>query len=75
MIKKLTKHSDGLALVIDGQLLAQLGIDENTALEVSTDGESLVVVPVRDEGRRKQIEEALAAVNAQYASTLQRLAE
>ena len=48
MIKKLSKHGNSMALVIDRAILDLLDIDENTSLELSTDGESLVVAPVRD---------------------------
>ena len=45
MIKKLSKHGNSLALVIDRSILDLLGIDEQTALEVSTDGAALIVMP------------------------------
>ncbi|QDU25074.1 hypothetical protein ETAA8_01350 [Anatilimnocola aggregata] len=41
MIKKLSKHGNSLALVIDRSILDLLGIDEQTALEVSTDSAAL----------------------------------
>jgi antitoxin MazE len=75
MIKKLSKHGNSLALVIDRSILELLGIDERTPLDVSTDGRALVVVPSRDKKRRKQFETALAECNAQYGKTLKRLAE
>jgi antitoxin component of MazEF toxin-antitoxin module len=52
-----------------------LGIDEKTSLEVTTDGEALVVSPVRAKKRRQRFEQALAATNARYAKALKRLAE
>jgi antitoxin component of MazEF toxin-antitoxin module len=75
MIKKLSKHGNSLALVIDRSILELLGIDEKTALELSTDGESLVVAPLRDKKRRKKFEDALASSNERYAKALKRLAE
>ncbi len=75
MIKKLSKHGNSLALVIDRPILDLLGIDEGTPLEVSTDGQALVVAPVTDEGRRKKFEEALASTNRRYGKALKRLAE
>ena len=35
------------ALVIDKPILELLGIDENTRLEISTDGKSLLITPIR----------------------------
>jgi len=75
MIKKLSKHGNSLALVIDRPILDLLGIDENTPLEVSTDGQSLVVAPARDEEQQKRFEQAVASVNERYAKTFKRLAE
>jgi antitoxin component of MazEF toxin-antitoxin module len=75
MVKKLSKHGNSLALVIDRPILDLLGIDEETSLEVSTDGESLVIAPVRDKKRRKKFEDALASSNERYGKALKRLAE
>jgi antitoxin component of MazEF toxin-antitoxin module len=75
VVKKLSKHGNSLALVIDRSILDLLNIDENTSLEISTDGESLVVAPVRDARRRKRFEKALAASNERYSKALKRLAE
>jgi len=75
MIKKLSKHGNSLALVIDRSILDLLGIDQGTPLEISTDGRALVVVPARDAKRRKRFEAALAACNKQYGKALKRLAE
>jgi antitoxin MazE len=75
MIKKLSKHGNSLALVIDRSILELLGIDEKTSLELSTDGEALVVAPVKDKKRKKKFAEALAASNERYGRALKRLAE
>ena len=75
MIKKLSKHGNSLALVIDRSILELLGIDEETALELSTDGEALVVAPLRDKKRKKKFDDALAASNERYGKALKRLAE
>ncbi len=56
-------------------VLDLLKIDENTALEVTIDGESLVVAPVRSQKRRARFEQALARSNARYGKALKRLAE
>ena len=43
MVKRLTKHGNSLALLIDKPILELLKIDADTLLEVTTDGQSLVV--------------------------------
>ena len=75
MIKKLSKHGNSLALVIDRSILDLLNIDEKTSLDISTDGEALVIAPVRDAKRRKRFEEALASTNDRFGNALKRLAE
>ena len=75
MIKKLSKHGNSLALVIDRPILDLLGIDEGTSLDICTDGQALVIVPVRDEKRRERFEDALASTNRRYGKALKRLAE
>jgi len=75
MIKRLTKHGNSLALVIDRPILELLKIDANTPLEISTDGQVLVVSPVRDAGQQKKFEKALEKVNRKYGRALKRLAE
>jgi antitoxin component of MazEF toxin-antitoxin module len=75
MIKKLTKHGNSLALVIDRPVLDLLKIDHDTPLDISTDGELLVVAPVRDAKRRKKFEAALESANRRYGRALKRLAK
>ena len=75
MIKKLTKHGNSLALVIEKPILDLLEIDPDTPLDISTDGNVLIVSPVRDEKRRRKFEQALGRANRKYSGMLKRLAE
>ena len=75
MVKKLTKHGNSLALVIDRAVLDLLKIDIDTPLEISTDGQVLVVSPVRDEEHRRKFREALESTNRKYGRALKHLAE
>ena len=75
MLKKLTRHGNSLALVIDKGILELLNIDDQTPLEISTDGTILMISPVRDEERKLQFQEALQKTNARYGHTLKRLAD
>ncbi len=75
MIKKLSKHGNSLALVIDRPILELLDITEQTPLQISTDGKALVIVPVQDERRRKGLEQALSDCNEQFGLALERLAK
>ncbi|MBI4483812.1 MAG: AbrB/MazE/SpoVT family DNA-binding domain-containing protein [Acidobacteria bacterium] len=75
MIKRLTKHGNSLALVIDRGVLDLLDIDAETPLSLTTDGRCLVVTPVRDAKRRETFRAALAEVNKRYGRALKRLAD
>jgi antitoxin MazE len=75
LTKKLSKHGNSLALVIDRSILDLLCIDEQTPLNISTDGRALVIVPSQEKRRRKRFEEALTACNERYGGALKRLAE
>jgi antitoxin MazE len=75
MQKKLTRHGNSLALVIDKGVLELLNIDDQTPLEISTDGTLLLIKPVRDEKRRSQFQDALGKVNTKYGHALKRLAD
>lgn len=75
MIKNLTKHGNSWALVIDKPVLELLNIDPQMPLEITTDGQTLVVAPVRDARRRAKFEAALKKTNKKYRRTLKRLAD
>jgi antitoxin component of MazEF toxin-antitoxin module len=75
MIKKLTKHGNSMALVIERGVLDLLKINDDTPLEISTDGNVLIVSPVRDEDRAAKFRDALAQVNRRYGCALKRLAK
>ena len=75
MVKRLTKHGNSLALVIDKGVLELLGIGPETPLSISTDGNCLIISPVRSPKRRKAFEEALVKVNHRYGKALKRLAQ
>jgi antitoxin MazE len=75
MVKKLTKHGNSHALVIDRPVLDLLNIDpESDELDIRTDGLSLVITPVRDAKRQKKFEDALKRVNEKYGRMLKNLA-
>lgn len=75
MVKRLTRHGNSLALVIDRGVLELLNIDVETPLNLTTDGECLILTPVRTPKRQKQFRKALEGVNRRYARALKQLAE
>jgi antitoxin MazE len=75
MVKKLTKHGNSLALVIDKPILELLRIDHETPLDVSTDGKSLTIAPAQVSARRKRFDEAQSFAHRRYGRAFKRLAE
>lgn len=75
MHKKLTRTGNSLALVLDKGLLEQTRIDADTPLEVSTDGEVIVISPVRSARRTAKLRRIMEKAHARYAGAFKRLAE
>ena len=75
MIKKLTKHGNSLALVIDKPVLDLLRIDPDTLLDISTDGKRLVIEPAQPSARRKKFLDAKAWAQKEYGRAFKKLAE
>ncbi|MEM1203768.1 MAG: AbrB/MazE/SpoVT family DNA-binding domain-containing protein [Acidobacteriota bacterium] len=75
MVKKLTKTGNSLALVIDRPILEATGIKPDTPLEVSTDGDVIVITPVRTDERTEMLRTGMREIHEQYASVFRRLAE
>ena len=75
MIKTLTSHGNSAALIIDKALLEILRIDMDTPLEIVTDGESLVITPIRGSDKEDHLTTALEKINARHGNTLRKLAE
>jgi antitoxin MazE len=75
MIKKLTRTGNSVALVLDKPLLEELGLDENAEVELSTNGQVLVVTPKRSAARERKFRETVAEINQEYAGLFRRLSE
>ena len=75
MLKKLTKTGNSLALVLDKPLLDRARINADTPLEVSTDGDVIVITPVRDARRTARLKRIVAEAHRQYGGVFKRLAD
>lgn len=75
MIKKLSKHGNSLALVIEKPILELLGIDADTEFNVTTDGGRLMLAPIAKAANREEVRSAYDEFVAKYPKMLQRLAE
>jgi antitoxin component of MazEF toxin-antitoxin module len=75
MTKKLTRTGNSLAVVLDRPILEATGIDADTPLEVSTDGDVIVISPVRSPRRTAKLKKALEGLHRKHAGAFRRLAE
>ncbi len=75
MVKRLTKHGNSMALVIDRPILDLLKIDPDTPLDVSTDGKQLIIVPAKPSRRRRKFDAAQEWAYKRYGKAFQKLAE
>jgi antitoxin MazE len=75
MIKSLTKHGNSLALVIEKPILELLGADIDTQFDISTDGQVLILAPIKDPKRGSIFKAALNKANTRYPKALKKLAE
>ena len=75
MEKTLTKHGNSLALLIEKPILDLLGADADTSFDVSTDGQALILTPIKDPKRKDSFKAALDKTNRKYSKALKKLAE
>jgi len=48
MVKKLTKHGNSLAVLLDKPILEMLNINEKTPLKIRTDGINIIIEPIHE---------------------------
>jgi antitoxin MazE len=75
MVKTLTKHGNSYALVIDRPIMDLIKLDPDSPVEVTTDGKSLTITPIRDAGHDERVKQALTWTNTKYGKALKKLAE
>ena len=77
MIKKLVRHGNSRALIIDKPILEIIGANDDSEFNITTDGQSLTITPVKsaEEERRLAFEFALEEANREWGGALQKLAE
>ncbi len=74
-MKRLTRHGNSWALVIEKPVLDLLKIDpETTPVETRTDGRNLIVAPVTDEDRARRFNAARKNSQRKYGRMYKRLA-
>ena len=77
MSKKLTKHGNSLALIIDKPILEMLDISEQTELNLSIKDGTLVISPANNKKLRSsaEIQKIAEEIMDKYADVFKKLAE
>ena len=77
MIKKLVKHGNSRALIIDKPILEIIGATDDSEFTITTNGSSLTITPVKsaEEERRLAFQYALEEANQAWGGALKRLAQ
>jgi antitoxin component of MazEF toxin-antitoxin module len=75
LIKRLSRHGNSLALVIDRGLLEVLDFDEKTDLQLSTDGVRLLIARAEDPARARRVRRAADASLRRFGKMYARLAD
>jgi antitoxin MazE len=73
--KKLIAAGNSLALVLDKPVLEATGIGRDTLLEISTNGDVIMISPVRAEGRTAELKTFVDDLFRKHAGAFRRLAE
>ena len=74
MRKKLSAIGNSLGIVIEKPILELLDIDRETELDMRTDGERLIIEPIRGAGRAKA-KAAVQRAMASHDASLRKLAK
>ncbi len=74
MVKTLSAIGNSLGLIIERPILDLLNISRDTKLEVRTDGEALIIRPVRED-HRERVRQATERIMDQHDETLRKLVE
>lgn len=74
MIKKLSAVGNSLGLIIERPILELLHITKDTSLEVKTDGEALIIRPVKL-SKKERLRESTKRMMATHEETLRKLAK
>jgi len=75
MIKKLTRTGNSVAVVLDKPLLEAVGLDEDSEVEISTNGQVIVLTPKRDSARERKFRKSVEKINRKYAGLFRRLSK
>lgn len=75
MIKRLQKHGNSAALIIEKPVMRALGITEETPLQVTVNGNALVITPANVGVGPERMKPIIKEIRKRYGPMLKRLAD
>ena len=75
MIKKLAKHGNSYSIVLDKPILELLKITPDTPLEITTDGNDIIIHPIRNIATEGEFKRSAEKILKKYRNVFRRLAE
>ncbi len=75
MTKKLIRHGNSAALVLDKALLELLNVEMDTPLEITTDGKNIIISPLSGRKDEATLLQALEKINQRHGAVLSKLAK
>lgn len=75
MVKNLSKQGDTYSLELDRSMLERLGIDENTPLEIRTNGRGFYIQPAGLSSGDDDLDTVMQQIEDRYESVFKKLAE
>ncbi len=75
MVKRLTRQGNSIAIVLDKPIIEAAQLDEGQEVEISTDGDVIVITPVRSKARQAKLRAVVGRLHEKYAGAFRRLAQ
>ena len=75
MVKRLQAIGNSFGVIIDKPILELLKLTPEVGLDVSTDGERLILTPIRASSRKRRVERAQRRTLASHERTFRKLAK
>ena len=75
MMKRLTRQGNSIAVVLDRPIMEAAQLDEGQEVEISTDGDVIIITPVRSKARQAKLKAVVNKLHDKYAGAFRRLAQ
>ena len=75
MTKRLIKHGNSAAIIIDKPIMELLNITNETTFQLSTDGKNIILSPQNEKNQENNILHSLERINKKYGKVLKKLGE